>query len=372
MKEWRLYSKAQHSKHKKQKRTQISKTQKNRGLCSSFLFRVLFGLCKLGFVFFQTSWHTSPMLHTLNKTIVIMGPTASGKSDLAIALAKKYDGEIISADSRQVYRGMDIGTGKVIRDTVTNHPELVEEYYSEGIRHHLLDVASPKRNYNVTHFVRDAKQATADIKKRGKTPIICGGTGFWIQALIEDNPFPAVKPNSELRKTLEKLSVEELFAQLEKKDPVRAKNIDAKNKIRLIRALEIIDTLGMVPPLRKTKDSSLRSQEFLIIVLNPAQEVLYKNIATRLQKRMDQGMVAEVERLRADGISWKRLESFGLEYKYIALLLQKKITLDEMKERLEFEIRHYAKRQLTWLRRFEKTLPLHWIASPDEAEKLIT
>ncbi len=287
-----------------------------------------------------------------------MGPTASGKSDLAIALAQKYNGEIISADSRQVYRGMDIGTGKVTK---------AEQKLA---RHWLLDVASPKRNYNVTHFVRDAKRAIADIKKRGKTPIVCGGTGFWIQALLENNTFPAVKPDPALRQKLGKLSVEKLFAQLEEKDPVRAQSIDPRNKIRLIRALEICATLGTVPVSHQT--SLITHQDFLVIVLNPSQEVLYKNIAVRLEKRIEQGMVAEVERLRIDGISWKRLESFGLEYKYIALLLQEKITLEEMKERLEFEIRHYAKRQLTWLRRFEKTIPLHWITLPEEAEKLIT
>jgi len=313
------------------------------------------------------------MLNTLSKTIVIMGPTASGKSDLGLALAKKYNGEIVSADSRQVYRGMDIGTGKVPRD---NQQSTINKkrgpYFSEGIRHHLIDVASPKRNYNVTHFVRDAKRAIADIKKRGKTPIICGGTGFWIQALIEDSPFPAVKPNPALRQKLSKLSVETLFTELEKKDPVRAKNIDPKNKIRLIRALEIVETLGKVPSLPKNQELRMKNQEFFILALNPSQETLYENITTRLEKRIAQGMIAEVETLRADGISWKRLESFGLEYKYIALFLQKKITLEVMKERLEFEIRHYAKRQLTWLRRFEKTIPLHWITTPEEAEKVIT
>ncbi len=300
-----------------------------------------------------------------------MGPTASGKSDLAILLARKYHGEIVSADSRQVYRDMDIGTGKVPRDNQQSTVNKKQEaYFSEGVRHHLLDVASPKRSYNVTHFVRDAKRAIADIKKRGKTPIICGGTGFWIQALIEGSAFPSVKPNPKLRQTLGKLSVEELFAELEKKDPARAHNIDPQNKIRLIRALEICASLGTVPIPHQS--SLINHQDFLVIVLNPSQEILYKNIATRLEKRLQQGMIAEVKHLRAEGLSWKKLESFGLEYKYIALLLQQKITEDEMKERLEFEIRHYAKRQLTWLRRFEKTIPLHWITYPEETEKLIT
>lgn len=298
------------------------------------------------------------MSKILDKTIVIMGPTASGKSDLAIALAQKYDGEVISADSRQVYRGMDIGTGKVTKTE------------QKLVRHWLLDVASPKRSYNVTHFVRDTKKAIADIRKRGKIPIICGGTGFWIQSLLENNTFPAVKPNPKLRKELGLLSTEELFRQLKKKDQARAKTIDAKNKIRLIRALEICATLGTVPTLpqsyqRETKD-------YLLIVLNPAQETLWSNIAVRLEKRLKKGMIAEVQKLRTEGISWKRLESFGLEYKYVSLYLQKKISRLEMKERLEFEIRHYAKRQLTWLRRFEKTTPLHWIDDPKEARSLLS
>ncbi len=284
-----------------------------------------------------------------------MGPTASGKSDLAILLARHYNGEIISADSRQVYRGMDIGTGKVTR---------AEQKLA---RHHLLDVASPKRSYNVTHFVRDAKRAIADIKKRGKIPIICGGTGFWIQALLENSTFPAVKPNPTLRKKLEKLSPEILFKQLEKQDPRRAKSIDPKNKLRLIRALEICESLGTVPI---PPTSNQRLARYTVIVLNPSKETLDQNIAVRLEKRLKKGMVAEVKRLRGEGLSFKKLESFGLEYKYIALFLQKKISLAEMKERLHFEIRHYAKRQLTWLRSFEKTTSLHWITDPKEAMKL--
>jgi tRNA dimethylallyltransferase len=315
------------------------------------------------------------MSKTLPQTIVIMGPTASGKSDLAIALAKKYDGEIISADSRQVYRGMDIGTGKVKNDfpklqVKSNKLKSDEKiFYSEGIRHHLIDVASPKRTYNVTHFVRDAKQAITNIRKRGKVPIICGGTGFWIQSLLEGDPFPAVKPNPELRQKLAKVSAEKLFVQLQKKDPVRANNIDPHNKIRLIRALEICAALGTVPSLPKKQGVSSKQQDFLILALSPNQDVLHKNIAMRLEKRLKKGMVAEVQHLRAEGLSWQRLESFGLEYKYISLFLQKKISRAEMKEWLNFEIRHYAKRQLTWLRRFEKTASLHWIATPEEAKK---
>jgi len=297
------------------------------------------------------------MKKSLKKTIVIMGPTASGKSDLAIALAKKYDGEIISADSRQVYKGMDIGSGKVTKREQKN------------TRHWLLDVASPKRNYNVTHFVRDAKNAMQNIQSRDRTPIICGGTGFWAQTLIEENSFPQVKPNASLRKKLEKISTEMLFKKLKKADSRRAKNIDPKNRVRLIRALEIVSQLGKVPNPQKNK---IDNEKYIIIALNPEKEILHKNIETRLEKRLKKGMISEIKKLRNEGLSWKKMESFGLEYRFVSLFLQKKITRSEMIEKLNFEIRHYAKRQVTWLKRFEKMgARIHWISDPKQALSII-
>lgn len=289
-----------------------------------------------------------------------MGPTASGKSDIAIALARKYDGEIISADSRQVYKGMDVGSGKVSK---------TEQRLA---RHWLLDVASPKRSYNVTHFVRDAKKIIKDIERRHKTPIICGGTGFWIQTLIENNAFPAVRPDIHLRGKLMKLSTERLFKQLEKKDKERAKTIDPHNKIRLVRALEIISQLGKVPRIEKMNEQS-DSDEYIIFVLNPPKDILDKKIEVRLDKRLRKGMLAEVKKLKESGLSWKKLESFGLEYKYLSLFLQKKISKEEMKERLNFEIRHFAKRQLTWIRRFEKQgAKIHWINDAKNVPSILT
>lgn len=293
------------------------------------------------------------------KTIVIVGPTAAGKSDLAILLARRYSGEIISADSRQVYRGMNIGSGKVTKRE------------QKLAKHWLLDVASPKRTYNVTHFVRDAKKALLDIRKRDKTPLICGGTGFWVQALIEDQSFPAVKPDVKLRAKLSKKSAAELFMMLTEEDPARASTIDRNNKIRLIRALEIVAVLGAVPRSRPI-DYGSQTTGYLIIALNPDKEVLKKNIETRLEKRLKQKMIHEVETLRADGVSWKKLESFGLEYKYIALFLQKKITDEMMRANILQESLRYAKRQLTWLRRFEKMgACIHWISDPTKALKII-
>jgi tRNA dimethylallyltransferase len=264
---------------------------------------------------------------------------------------------------------MDIGTGKV-----TKHEQKLA-------KHWLLDVASPKRSYNVTHFVRDAKKAITDIQKRGKIPIICGGTGFWAQALIEDTTFPAVKPDIKLRKKLEKYSAEKLFAMLVKKDQRRAKTIDRHNKVRLIRALEICETIGAVPPLCHSREGGnpnswihdkARNDKHVIIALNPDKKILRKNIETRLEKRLKLGMIDEVRRLRTSGVSWKKLESFGLEYKNIAFFLQKKITQEVMCENILRESFQYAKRQLTWLRRFEKMgAHIYWGNTPQEAKRLL-
>ena len=164
------------------------------------------------------------------KIIVILGPTASGKSGLAVKLAKKIDGEIISADSRQVYKGMDIGTGKIIK----------KEMF--GIPHYLLDIKNPKKQFTVMEFKKLAEKKIAEILKKKKIPIICGGTGFYINSVVDDIDFPEIKPDKKLRKELEKKPTEELFKILKKLNPTRAKNIDSKNKRRLIRAIEIART----------------------------------------------------------------------------------------------------------------------------------
>lgn len=289
---------------------------------------------------------------------VILGPTSSGKSDYAIRLAKEASGEIISVDSRQVYRGMDIGTGKVPRDT---NRDPAEGFFSEGIRHHLIDAASPKREYNITHFLRDAKKAITDIERRGKVPILCGGTAFWVEALLSGTSFPEVKPDKVLRAKLDRLPVEALFGMLQEKDPERAATIDAKNKVRLIRALEIIASLGKVPRSKICNLQSAICNNIQIIVLNPPKEILHARIEKRLKERLEQGMMQEVKRLHDEGVSWKRLEGFGLEYRWCTRFLQEKISREEMETELLKDIKHYAKRQLTFLRRLERAgLTLEW------------
>ncbi len=283
---------------------------------------------------------------SLGKSLIaVVGPTASGKSDFAVQLAKRLDGEIISADSRQIYRGMDIGSGKVPGKWRTIGGRRVFVYKS--VPHYLIDEASPKRQFSVAQFQRKAGKVITDVIKRGKQPIICGGTAHWVDAIIFDQKFPKVKADAKLRKELEKLSTKELFTRLQKLDPDRAATIDSKNPRRLIRALEIVLTSGK--PVPKLKSKAKYNVSWM--GLNPGKEILEQNISKRLNDRLKAGMLKEIKALRKQGLSWKRLESFGLEYKYCALYLQNKITKKELEDQLFTAIRQYAKRQMTWWKR---------------------
>ena len=271
----------------------------------------------------------------LPKIIVVCGPTATGKSDKAASLALEHNGEIVSTDSRQVYKGLDIGSGKITKKE------------TQGVSHYMLDVASPLRIYSIAQFQKKASKHIEDILKRGKTAILCGGTGFYIDAIIYNTSFPEVGINNKLRKKLEKKTVQELFKLLKKKDTRRAKEIDPYNKVRLIRALEIIETLGKVPEVSKKMQYNVEW-----IYLDFPDEILKERIHTRLLKRMKQGMVQEAKNLHAKGLSYPRMERLGLEYKYLALLLQNKITKKEFLDQLESAIWHYAKRQRTWFKKY--------------------
>ncbi len=275
------------------------------------------------------------------KLIAIVGQTATGKSGLAIEIAKKFEGEVVSADSRQVYKGLNLGTGKVTRKEMS------------GIPHHLLDVADPKRIFNVSDFKKLADEKIQEILKKGKLPILCGGTGFYIHAVVDNISYPEVKPNEKLRKQLEKKSAGELFKILKKIDPRRAHEIDRHNKVRLIRAIEIAKKLGSVPAIKK----AVKNYEVLQIGLKLPEKFFKQKINARLIERIRDGMLREAKRLHIKGLSWKRMEALGLEYKYEALYLQKKITKKEMVEKLSTEIWRYAKRQDTW---FKKDSRIQW------------
>lgn len=294
---------------------------------------------------------------------VILGPTASGKSDLAVKIAKRVNGEVVSADSRQVYRGMNIGTGKVPRDprpSRTSHlaPRI---FFYKGIPHHLLDVASPTRTFTVAEYQKLGSKAIREIVARKHVPIIAGGTGLYIDSLIYRTRFPNVPPRAALRKKLEDRSTAELFAQLKKLDPVRAKNIDRHNRRRLVRALEIVIVTGKPIPLLNKKESPYR---LLKIGVFPGAEELKRNIRTRLLARLRIGMIAEVKKLHDEGLGWSRLDGFGLEYRYVSRYLRGLITKKEMMVTLEEEIRDYAKRQMTW---FKRDGEIKWYKSPEAA-----
>ncbi len=286
----------------------------------------------------------------LPKAIIVLGPTASGKSDLAVDIAlfiKKHhilgfsNAAVISADSRQVYKGFNIGAGKI------THTEM------RGIPHYGLDIASPKRRFTVSQYQRYTNKILSHLTKQYILPIICGGTGLYIDSVLYNYDLPKVKPNLALREKLEKLSTEKLFLLLIKKDPTRARTIDKHNRRRLIRALEILHEQKTISPLEKSLAFNA-----LIIGINPTQQILYTKIHARLLKRLHAGMIAEVKKLHAGGLSYARLESFGLEYKYVAQFLQGKISKQEMTAQLEQEIKKYTKRQMTWFKRNEG---IQWI-----------
>ncbi len=276
------------------------------------------------------------------KLIAIVGPTASGKTSLSIQIAQKFNGEVVSADSRQVYRGLDIGTGKVTKEEMQSVP------------HHLLDVADPNTMYTVTDFVRDGRIAIEEILDRKHLPIIVGGTFLYVDALLGDVSTPEVPPNETLRNTLEAYSVEALFSELEKKDKERAKTIDSKNKRRLIRALEIAETLGVVP---KTETEDLYN--VLRIGIQRSKETLEQNIHERLITRLNHGMIEEVVQLHSNGLSYERLGELGIEYRYIGEYLQDKVSKEEMRTQIELKSLQYAKRQMTWLKKSKEVVWLN-------------
>jgi tRNA dimethylallyltransferase len=301
------------------------------------------------------------------KVVIVVGPTASGKSDLAVSLAKKFKGEIISADSRQVYRRLDIGTGKITKREM------------KGIRHHLLDVADPKKRFDAEKYRTLARAAIDDIASRKKLPIICGGTGFYIDAILNEKLLPNVPPNTKLRKKLSKKPAAQLLLILKKLDPGRAavissSNSEKKNARRLIRAIEVAYARKNGVEGRRSHENrpadkatnlpwtgvpSFRNQYApFFIGIKLERDELRKRILARLEKRLDHGMINEARQLHnpptGGGLSWKRMDELGLEYRYLAKFLQGKMEKEEMVNKLNTEIWHYARRQMTWWKRNKK------------------
>lgn len=265
---------------------------------------------------------------------IVAGPTASGKTAYAIRLAKELNGEVISVDSRQVYRGLDIGTEKVTTEEM------------RGIPHHLIDIRDPQDAYSAGDFVQDASHLIREIRMRGKTPILAGGTHFYFDALLYG--LPEGKRNEALRAELEQKPAEELYALVKARDPRRAKRLDQKNKRRIIRALELIEEHGYVPerlPQKPRYDVTWH-------ILNPERDELRARIRKRLLETLEKGLVAEVKRVR-EHVGDARLNELGLEYRIIGEYLRGERDEDSLLSTLNSRLWHYARHQKQWLRRLE-------------------
>lgn len=292
------------------------------------------------------------------RVVAIVGPTSSGKTALGVWLAQKLSGEVISADSRQVYKGLNIGTGKVTKKEMA------------GVPHHLLDVAKPKRAFTASDFKTLGEKALFSILQKNKIPLVVGGTGLYADVLLGRMILPEVPPNAKLRAKLEKLSAKKLYTMLLKRDPERAATIEPSHARRLVRALEIAEALGKNPS-KQSAMSGLPANEMpyevLWLGLNPTEAVLNKKIVKRLHERIKGDMLREAKDLHAKGLSYKRMEELGLEYRSMARHLQGTISKEEMVEELERAIPQYAKRQNKW---FKRNPNIVWVGNKTEALKL--
>ena len=285
--------------------------------------------------------------------ITILGPTASGKTSIAAALAGRIGGEIISADSRQVYRRMDIGTGKDLDD------------YDVGGKHipyHLIDIAEPGYKYNLFEYQRDFHTAYDDITSRGRTPVLCGGTGLYIEAVLNGYALSPVPQNQELRDSLSAKSLDELTAMLKALKEQTGSNMHNRSDVdtvqRAIRAIEI-ETYNLQHP---TPEREMPGISSLVIGVDVDRETRRRRISDRLEARLHEGMIVEVKGLLAEGVSADSLMYYGLEYKFVTESVTGKTTYTDMLSRLEIAIHQFAKRQMTWFRGMERRgIHINWI-----------
>lgn len=277
--------------------------------------------------------------------LVVLGPTASGKTRLAVALARSLGGEIVSADSRQVYRGLDIGTGKDL------------EEYGE-VPYHLIDIADPGEEFNVFEFQRRAFAAFETIRSRGRLPILAGGTGLYLDAVLRGYRLVEVPENPVLREELAGLSDVALVERLERSGRPLHNTTDVTDRKRLVRAIEIAqgeaEAAAGLPPLPEIRP--------LVLGIRWEREALRRRITARLRQRLEEGMIEEVERLHASGVGWETLEFYGLEYRFVARHLQGKLSRNDMFQKLNSAIHEFARKQETWFRRMERQgTEIRWV-----------
>ena len=301
---------------------------------------------------------------TKEPLIILTGPTAVGKTALSLSLAERVNGEIISADSMQVYRGMDIGSAKIMPEE------------QKGIPHHLIDVLDPDEEFHVVRFVQMAKEAMEDIRSRGKVPILTGGTGFYIQAMLYDIDFTESGEDDSYRRELETYAkeqgAEKLHEKLKEVDPISAEKIHANNVKRVIRALEFYHQNG-TPISTHNEEQKKQTSPYNLayFVLNAPRDILYERIDKRVDQMLEEGLVKEVEGLKREGCHRGMVSMQGLGYKEILAYLEGEYPLEEAVRILKRDTRHFAKRQLTWFRRESDVIwvdkdKFHW----DEKEIL--
>jgi tRNA dimethylallyltransferase len=283
--------------------------------------------------------------------VVILGPTASGKTHLAAKLAYDLHGEIISADSRQVYKNMDIGTGKDLNQYIINDRQ---------IPYHLIDIVAPENEFNLFEFQNRFYKIFGELIEKKILPVLVGGTGLYLESVLTGYNMPYAPMDQELRKDLNRKSKDELQKMLLALKPQLHNKTDLEDSERLIRAIEIERA-------RSTKDQTQKPDiDAVVFGIRWERSKLRQRITVRLKERLEQGMIEEVMKLHTAGLTWTKLESFGLEYRFISQYLQRKITFDEMKNKLNTAIHQFAKRQETWFRRMEKKgIVINWLQSND-------
>lgn len=293
----------------------------------------------------------------LPKIVVVLGPTASGKTDLGLKLAKKLNGEVVSADSRQIYKKMNIGTAKVrgVWEKINTN----KVYVARGVAHHLVDIADPGEDFTMADYKKSATDAINDILSRNKLPIVVGGTGLYIWALLENPDIPKIKPSKRLRKGLEKKMLPELVAFLKKIDPETAAKIDLRNPRRVLRALEVFILSGESLLRQRTKSAPLFNA--LRIGINLPHAELFARIDARADKQIADGLVEETKKL-SKNYSWNLPSMSSIGYKQIGAYLRGEISLDEAADVLKRDTKRYAKRQMTWFRRDKK---IKWMKKSD-------
>jgi len=280
--------------------------------------------------------------------ITVLGPTATGKTSFAVYMAAQLNGEIISADSRQVYKGMDIGTGKDLEEY---------QYDNQSIPYHLIDIVEPGYEYNVFEFQRDFLQAYEQIEENGSFPILCGGTGMYIESVLKGYKLINVPENEDLREELKLKSDEELEEILAEFKALH-NTTDTTDRDRLLRAIEIQTYYDAHPDL----DTSFPQIDTVIVGIDFDRRVIRTRISERLDHRLKNGMIEEVKGLLENGVSPEKLKFYGLEYRFITQYLEEEIGYKEMFRRLETAIHQFAKRQMTWFRRMEKQgFEIHWL-----------